>query len=203
MTQTSDYILSRELTIGDTLIPVRIVVTTETYGRTGLASQIAGTFDADLQLAISSSCRGVEADRLPVILATGCDVEPTDAPFFTGSLHKALEYGCTSDQVIQIFRPELLEPSWCEHPSSVTAEARLSIERDYPTVIPSVDGTHLWFTRFPFEDTRAATPYEREYGQWIRGDSCRAIAGLVILTADPSALVQNLTKAEPSSETDL
>lgn len=186
---------SIDLPIGERLIPIRLVITTETYGRTSLAQAITNTFDRQIQLALISSCRGVEIDRMHAILTTGCDVEPTNAPFFTGPLRKALEYGCKTDQVIQIFRPESLDPSWREHPASILQEERESLERDFPTVIPSVDGTHLWFTRFRFEDTRAATDYERTYGQWIRGDALQALAGLVILTEDPSNLIGTLSSS--------
>jgi hypothetical protein len=195
-TDSHSSIHSIDLPIGDRQLPLRLVVTTKTYGRRDLANAITDTFDSQMLMALISSCRGVGIDRLPVILSTGYDVEPTDAPFFTGPLEKALEYGCVTDQVIQIFHPRCLDPSWREHPASIPQEKRESIERDFPTVIPSVDGTRLWFTRFRFEDTRAATDYEREYGHWIRGDARQALAGLIILTADPSAQLRNLGQSE-------
>ena len=180
-------------------VPLWILPSGTAHERKHLAPFIEELVGPDLLLGTISSCRGVTADRLPVILLSGCDVEPSTAPFFTGPLDKALEYGCDSDQVIQIFRPEHLVSSWREYPSSLTTAERACIEKDYPTVIPIVDGIRLWFTRFPFEDPRAATPYESEYGSWIPGDASLALAALVILAADPTALIENLFQ---NTETD-
>jgi hypothetical protein len=173
-------------------VPLWILPSGTARERKHLAPFIEELLGPDLLVAAISSCRGVSADRLPVILWSGCDVEPSTAPFFTGPLDKALEYGGDSDQVIQIFRPEHLASSWREYPSSLPTEERARIAQDYPTLIPSIDGTRLWFTRFPPEDPRAATPYETEYGRWIPGDASLALAALLILAADPTARIADL-----------
>ncbi len=44
-------------------------------------------------LSWDTEFRGVGLDRLPTILATGVDVEPTTAPIFVSDFDKAWEYG--------------------------------------------------------------------------------------------------------------
>ena len=174
-------------------IPVWVFTAKAGFERPRLSTRILEALGPELLLTIlSDSCRGVEAARLPVILTTGCDVEPSNAPFFRGPLHKALEYGCTSDQVIQVFHPESLDRSWRELPASLPCEEREQIEALYPSVIPSVDGSHLWFTRFHSDDMRAGTDYERQYGAWLPGDPGKALAALIIITEDPAMLAKGL-----------
>lgn len=180
---------SHILEINGNPVPLWFFIAKADYQRPGLSKLIEAALAPKLKISLlSNCCRGVNADRLPVILATGCSMEPSNAPFFAGPLRKALEYGCTSDQVIQMFRPESLEPSWRECPAHLSAAERNEIEAHYPTMIPSVDATHLWFTRFQSEDTRAATDYERIYGYWIPGDSGKALAALILISENPSYL---------------
>jgi hypothetical protein len=182
--------LHTSIKINDHSVQVWIFRAQAGINRIALSTLLEETLGPDFIYPFNASCRGVEIDRLPVILSTGCDVEPSDAPFFAGPLRKALEYGCTTDQVIQVFHTASLEPSWRECPAGLSAADRNQIEANYPTVIPSVDGSHLWFTRFKFEDTRAATDYERTYGYWIPGDPGKALAALILISEDFNILAE-------------
>lgn len=173
-----------EININGYSVPVWTVCSKADFTRRGLTKGIEEMLGPRFLHPLLSSCRGVEAERLPTILSKGCDVEPPSAPFFAACLEKALEYGCYSDQIIQVFHPESLACSWRERPASLPTSERNEIESNYPTVIPSVDGSILWFTRFPAEDTRAATDYERAYGNWIPGDTTKALAALIFISED-------------------
>ena len=180
-------------------VRVYIVAAKEGTQRRQLQSTITEMVDQSLTLNLLGSCRGVGAQRLPVILATGCDVEPSDAPLFVSSLEKALEYGQQEDQVIQVFKHDHLEISWRERSAALSSEERAEIEKDYPNVIPSIDGSSLWFTRFSPEDNRAATDYEREYGHWIPGSAVEALAALVLISSNPNRYSEHLRKIGVSS----
>jgi hypothetical protein len=157
-----------------------------------IASTIIESEGLEFMSILQMSCRGVPASRLPSILSTGVDVEPTNAHIFANALWKALEYGCDGDQVIQVFYPQALQRSWKEKPASISPEERAEIEQDYPNVITSIDGSRLWFTRFPLEDKRTAGPYERAHGRWIPGDASKALAALVIITDNPRPLLETI-----------
>ena len=173
-------------------VPVWHFIAEAGFQRTKLESVMLETIDKNLSVNLLISCRGVGADRLPVILATGCDVEPTDAPLFVADLEKALEYGDEGDQVIQVFHHNCLEPSFREREASLSAEERMEIEKDYPNVIPSNDGSYLFFTRLSPDDNRSATDYERAYGYWIPGNSVEALSALILISADSSRFAEYL-----------
>jgi|GEM_PF-2804676 len=178
--------------IGRKSIPVACVVAPANFTRTKLTHEISNSLGQNYLASLCCSCRGVPWTRLPVILATGCDVEPSDSPIFASCLEKALEYGHEGDQVIQVFDHESLRPSFCERSASLTEEERAEIEKDYPTVIPNVDGSMLWFTRLSPDDSRAATGYEREYGYWLPGKPIDALCALILISSDTQQLAEYL-----------
>lgn len=137
--------------------------------------------------------RGVGSDRLPTIMKTGCDVEPSDAPLFVGPLTKALEYANDGDQIIQIFRAPLLLPSWQEWPASTALDDLAEVQRSYPTVLHTEDKAWSFFSRLPQGNPRLASPYEREYGFWIPGNAHLALAGVIIITEDVDQFTAFLT----------
>lgn len=160
---------------------------------------LAATFTSNLHTLFPEeppaelTYRGVEIERLRVILASGCDVEPPQAPLYAARLDKALEYGGNGHQVIQVFRQAHLKPCWQEHPVTLTDEERAAIEKDYPTVLPSSDGTYLWFSRLKPGNKRLCS-YERDYGYWIPGPASEALVGLIIVTEDMKHMVSHLQK---------
>jgi hypothetical protein len=111
--------------------------------------------------------RGVEVGRLPTILATGVDVEPTTAPIFVSDLNKAWEYG-DWPKVVMAYDGRCLEYTYREITISETTTDEIArLMMDYPTKIESPDGDRVWLTRLPETDTRAATPYEAAFARWI------------------------------------
>lgn len=184
MSQEANY-QKGAIPIGGKEIPVWSVIAPANFARTKLADAISNALGESHLINLYCSCRGVTWTRLPVILTTGCDVEPPDAPLFASCLEKALEYGHEGDQVIQVFDHRFLRPSFCERLLPLAEEERAKIEKNYPTVIPSVDGSRLWFTRLSPDDSRAATGYEREYGYWIPGNPIEALCALILISSDP------------------
>lgn len=180
------------ITIGGRALPACYVVAAANFGRTKLAAAISDALGQPHLINLFTSCRGVPWDRLPVILATGCDVEPSDSPIFASCLEKALEYGHEGDQVIQVFDHECLRPSFCDRAVTISDEERAETERNYPTVIPSEDSSSLWFTRLSPDDSRAATGYEREYGYWIPGNPIEALCALILISSDPGRFAEYL-----------
>lgn len=158
-----------------------------------ITDTFANAFGMESCAMFISGCRGVEAHRLPTIMSNGCDVEPTTAPFFANELWKALEYGCEGDQVIQVFKHGSLKRSWREVSSSMDPAELEELKKTYPTVIESVDGSRLWLTRFPVEDRRAATDYERAHGHWIPGEASEALEAIIFITADLQSFIDRLT----------
>lgn len=131
--------------------------------------------------------RGVELGRLPVILATGMDVEPTTAPIFVSDFDKAWEYGGWP-KVVMAFDGNHLQPTHREIiVSDTTADEITRLMADYPTRIEDPAGERLWLTRFPETDTRAASQYEAEYARWIPANPFDALlAVFVFLPEDDS-----------------
>jgi hypothetical protein len=134
--------------------------------------------------------RCVAPDRLPLILRTGCDAEPSDSVLWidTGiTPDKALEYGGET-KVLLILDIRKTERS-CREVSADLAISELdSLRAQYPTVLKSVDGTMLWLSRLPANDRRVNSAYEIEHGRWIPGDPFEALIGVVVLGPDLTTL---------------
>lgn len=128
------------------------------------------------------SFRCVGRDRLPVILRTGCDVEPSNAVMFVDhSASKALEYGDRANKVMLLFDSEQLRNSHLEVSADLDPVELAELARVYPTRLVSEDGTHLWMSRLPEGNRRINTPYEVEYARWIPGDPWNALQGVIVL----------------------
>jgi len=56
--------------------------------------------------------------------------------------------------------------------------------QDYPTRIESETGEHVWLTRFPESDARAASAYEGQYARWVPGDPLEALIAVFVLMPD-------------------
>ncbi len=134
------------------------------------------------------SFRCVDVARLPVILRTGCDVEPSNAVLFVDhSASKALEYGDRTNKVMLLFDGEQLRSSHQEVAADLDAAELAALARDYPTRLVSEDGTHLWLSRLPEGDRRINTPYETEHARWIPGDPWKALMGVIVLVSTDEA----------------
>ncbi len=121
--------------------------------------------EADRKL-LSASFRGTSIDRLPHVLEHGVDVEPTDSVMFVGEAYKALEYGGWP-KVVMALDSTKLEPTWKEVSSSVPEDEKAALRAMFPTSLMSKDGTKLWFSRMPADDSRVGSAYERSYARYL------------------------------------
>ncbi len=136
----------------------------------------------------STVVRCVEIGRLPVILRQGCDVEPKDAVMWIDkSSSRALEYG-GEQKVLMIFDIRRTEPSYQQVPADTDQATLDELQKTYPTVERSIDGSMLWLSRLPENDKRVASPYESEHGRWISSDPFAALSGLLVLGRDMKAM---------------
>jgi hypothetical protein len=135
--------------------------------------------------------RAVGLDRLPAILTTGVDVEPTTAPIFVAEFDKACEYG-DWPKVVMAFDGMRLQRTYREIViSDTTAEEITQLMVDYPTRIDDSASECLWLTRFPQTDPRATSAYEREFARWIPGNPFDALLTVfVFMPEGESELVQ-------------
>ena len=134
--------------------------------------------------------RAVTFDRLHTVLASGVDVEPSDAPIYVGDIGKALEYGgaikwgAREPSVLLGFGSEGLDRTFREVRSD-TDQAELDKLRErYPNVTPSADGEMLLLSRIadrPFA-------YEFHYGSWIPGDPFEALRIVLVLGMEDRAI---------------
>lgn len=125
--------------------------------------------------------RGVTIDRLPTIITTGVDVEPSSAAIFcTECIDKALEYTRWPHGVragaLMVFRSSHVDRSFCRPGEDATETQIAEIQRRYPRVHDN--GTGRWFSRLP--DSRVFD-YEREYGYWIPGNAQEALAAVFLI----------------------
>ena len=146
-----------------------------------------------MRLFLTEACRGVALDRFEQVIATGIDVEPSDAPIWVSSLDKAMEYGGWP-KLILLLDPHCLDRTFREVGGDCSEATRADIIRQFPTELPSVDGTSRWFSRLPATDRRITSGYEIAYARWIPGDA-RAALRAVLLVEHPKFDVAGLANA--------
>jgi hypothetical protein len=135
--------------------------------------------DSNFLKVVAVMCRCVSLDRLPFILANGCDVEPTNSPMFCDSIHKATEYG-GSPQVVQVFGHEGLKRTFKRINVDFDPSEIERLKGIYRSWEASVNGNNIWFSMFSFEDRRRNSAYELAYGWYIPGDPWKALIALAI-----------------------
>jgi hypothetical protein len=156
-----------------------------------LGVQLSDAFGRDVGWP---SFRCVGLDRLPVLLRSGSDVEPSNSVIFVDrSASKALEYG-GNDKLLLLYDPEQLRSSHCEVAADIDPAELAELSKNHPTQLTSKDGTHLWLSRLPEGDRRINSSYEIEYARWIPGDPWQALVGVVALGTDHAALVGLLNR---------
>jgi len=129
-------------------------------------------------------CRCASLDRLPLILETGCDVQPADSVFWAEmDTQKAIEYG-GDEKVMMCFDRKALDSSWREVPADTDPAELERLAAKFPTKRVSEDSSSLWFSRLPASDPRVASPYEVAYGYWIPGDPFQALKVLIVIGSD-------------------
>lgn len=130
----------------------------------------------------SKTClfRGVEINHLDDVLRYGIDVSPTDSVIYADFPDKALEYGGWP-KLLMAFNAEHLRWTFIEIAANSSEELKAQVFKEFPTMLPSSDGSRLWCTRLGTGDPRIASAYERSYAWWIPGDPWRALKALFIL----------------------
>lgn len=111
--------------------------------------------------------RAVSVDRVATVLATGIDVEPSDAVIYANDFDKAWEYGHFPKVVLAL---KALDRTHREVPADTSPAELAAIQERFPTVLPSVDGERLWCSRLPADDPRINTSYEVNHAWWVPGD---------------------------------
>jgi hypothetical protein len=126
--------------------------------------------------------RGVALERLPVVLRSGCDVEPSDRAFWSAErLEKALEYG-GPEKVVLVYDPRRLTPAWVIIDADCPAQERANLERLYPTVVWE-NGQSKKLSRLPPSEYHGGIGYD-DYAHWIPADPFEALL-LIIAIARP------------------
>ncbi|MDR7252259.1 hypothetical protein J2X46_001235 [Nocardioides sp. BE266] len=135
--------------------------------------------------------RGVNLDRLPVILEHGVDVEPTDAIIYCGPLEKAYEYG-RLPKVVMVYRTAdergdvIVQPAVTTiHDITSPADAA-SRRRSHPHEMQRAEGSPIVLCRVAPE-SEAHYAYYRAYGRFIPGDPWDALIAILVF-GDAEAL---------------
>ena len=123
--------------------------------------------------------RGVALERLPVVLRSGCDVEPSDRPFWSAErIDKALEYG-GREQLLLVYDPRRLTPAWVILDADCPASKRADLERLYPTVVWE-NGESTKLSRLPPSEYHGGIGYDN-YAHWIPADPFEALLMIVAI----------------------
>lgn len=126
--------------------------------------------------------RGVSISRLPVILSTGIDVEPTTATIFTGDFQKATEYGGLPKVIMALDRKRL-DRTYKKVPADTPADEIAELRRDYPNRLDGADcadDTSIWLTRLPADNPCAGAVEEKLYCRWIPGNPLDALVAVFV-----------------------
>lgn len=144
--------------------------------------------------------RGVSIERLAIVLRTGIDVDPPDAALYVSSLDKAWEYGGFPKVVLALDHMSL-DRTFRVLPSASSPDERQAVQKTFPTVLESVDGDTLWFSRLAPDDPGITTPYGVEYARWIPGEPFEALCAVLLFASerDIDALSNALIEAIGSS----
>ena len=128
--------------------------------------------------------RCVTLDRLPIVLASGVDVEPADAPIYvTPHVDKAFEYGgaikwgTQEPTVLLGYNHRALDRTFREVPSDIAPDELDKLKTTFPNVSPSTDGETLLLSRI----ASGPPAYEFNYGYWIPGDPFDALRTVVVI----------------------
>lgn len=131
--------------------------------------------------------RSVGIDRMTQIMASGCDVCPTDASFFPGNLQKSIEYG-GHNKVILLFDRTRLERTHKVIAADTDPKLLEEARKTFPTCVPLEDGKSLWFSRIPSNDPTVNSTYEETWGYFIPGDPWQALLAIFLVGSDPIEL---------------
>ena len=126
--------------------------------------------------------RGVALERLPIVLRSGCDVEPPDRAFWSAErIDKALEYGGL-EKVLLVYDPRRLTRAWVVIEADCPAQDRADLARLYPTIVWD-NGESTKLSRLPPSEYHGGIGYD-DYAHWIPADPFEALL-LIIAIARP------------------
>lgn len=144
-------------------------------------------------LPLLGLCRGISYRRLPVVVRTGIDVDPPDAPFFAEYITKAVEYGGWP-KVLLVLDEDMTAPACLDLAADCDADLLESLKVDYPTMKSLGAGT-IRLSRFPAGHHAVGSAEENAFGHWIPDNQKAALLAIVVLalkgsiTADDVAAV--------------
>lgn len=124
--------------------------------------------------------RGVSLGRLPVVLRTGVDVQPSDARIYCSDFDKAWEYGGTSvgvgPRMIFALNQYTLKSTYTYLDLDATPAEIAEVQATYPHQHREHHGS-LRFSRLD----SYSPGYEDPYAFWIPGDTKEALMAVFIL----------------------
>lgn len=130
---------------------------------------------------VGSGFRAVKADRLPQVLATGIDVEPTDRHLYVDNFEKAMEYGGWPKVMLALDWDHLQQPFRRVRPGTAPEQVE-AWRRTYPREVRDA-ADRLFLVRASI--TRF-DQYDIDYGLWIPGSPWDALRALLVV-ADPGS----------------
>jgi hypothetical protein len=136
--------------------------------------------------------RGVALERLPIVLRSGCDVEPSDRAFWSAeSLEKALEYGGLA-KVILVYDPRRLTPAWVIIDADCPTPERANLQRLYPTVVWD-KGESTKLSRLPQSEYHDGIGYDT-YAHWIPSDPFEALLVIIAIARPEYPLMSEVAR---------
>lgn len=97
---------------------------------------------------LSNDFRAVSFDRLSYIYKNGVGVDPVDHVFWASSSDRAWEYGGWPKLIIALDHESPCR-SYKRVPAETDPDRIAEIQSHYPTIVESIDGENLWFSRLP------------------------------------------------------
>jgi predicted AAA+ superfamily ATPase len=131
----------------------------------------------------SSAFRGVSIDRLAAVLEMGIDVQPTDSIIYVSDFDKAWEYGGVPKVILELDR-SFLHSTYREIPSDTVAADIADLQKHFPCVEKSRDGSKLWLSRLAENDPRRNNAYEINYAKLIPENARHALKAIFIFATE-------------------
>lgn len=105
-----------------------------------------------------------------------------DALWYASDLVKATEYGGEYPAILMIDTVHA-KRTWLELPVDAPPEAHAAARAFAPVEpLTSADGSHVFYSRLPPQDSARTSAYERHYAYCISGDPSEALLGYVLFT---------------------
>lgn len=134
--------------------------------------------DAGLSLndALGSAFRGVAFKRLPVVMATGIDAEPSDREIYVDLFSKALEYGGWPKLMLLLDHDRM---AWTTR--RLTEDMSPEEVAELRRVYPGETKDHLGRTVLFRTQRGTLDAYDLSHGRWIPGDPMQVLKALLVI----------------------